>query len=317
MGSVSFLTPLAALVALAGLVPLAAFVGRERRARRVRETLRLADPAPRPSRWTLAALLAVPALSGLAAAQPVLDRSTPLEERADAEIFFVLDVSRSMLAAGGPEEPTRFERARAAALDVRGRLTEVPAGLAQMTDLAVPHLFPTSDASTFRSTLSRSIGAGALGSRSNAILATDLSALAAFAREDYFSPATRRRLLVVLTDGETRTVEPGLAVLRRAGIRALFVHVWGTDESIFQPSGAEPQYRPDPSSGETLAHVARLVGGAVFDEGDVDGVVARARRELGEGPTRLREQRDLLALMPFATLAAALPLALIIRRRNL
>jgi hypothetical protein len=317
VGPISFLTPLATLVALAGVFPLVAFLRRERRARRVRKTLGLGDPTSGPSRWLFAALIAVPVLLGVAAAQPVIDRSTPVQERADAEIFFVVDVSRSMLAADGPEEPTRFERARAAALEVRRRLVGVPAGIAQMTDLTVPHLFPTSNASTFRSTMTRSIGAGALGSRSNAILGTDLSALGAFARENYFSRGVRKRLLVVLTDGETEKVEPGLATVPRSGIRTLFVRVWGADEAIFQPSGAEPQYRPDPTSEQALAEVAELVDGAVFDEDDVGGVVAQVRRELGEGPTRPRRQRDLFALMPYATLAAAVPLALVLRRRNL
>jgi Mg-chelatase subunit ChlD len=316
VGPLSFLTPLAALVALTGLLPLAAFMGRERRARRVRMTLGLAAPPAGPSRRLLAALVAVPALTGLAAAQPVLDRSKPVDERADAEIFFVIDTSRSMLAADGPDEPTRFERARTAAVEIRARLAGVPAGLAQMTNWTLPHLFPTSDASTFRSTLSRSIFAGG-PSHGGAVLATDLSALGAFAREHFFTPGVPKRLLVVLTDGETRKVSPRLAVLDRAGIRTLFVRVWGAGEEIFRPSGAEPQYRPDPTSEQTLAEVAALVDGAVFDEDDVDGVVERARLELGEGPTRPREQRDLLALMPYTMLAAFAPLAFLIRRRNL
>jgi hypothetical protein len=317
VGPISFLTPLAGLVGLVGLLPLAAFLRRERRARQVRETLGLADPPARPSRWLLGVLLAVPALVGLAAAQPVIDRSSPLQERQDAEVFFVLDTSRSMLAAEGPEEPTRFERARTTALEVRRRLAEVPAGLAQITDWTLPHLFPTVGASSFRLTLSRSIDVGSSGSHGYDVVGTDLSALASFARENSFTPGVKKRLLVVLTDGETRRVEPGLAVLREAGIRTLFVHVWGVGESIFRQSGAEPQYRPDPTSGEKLTQVAALVDGAVFDEDDVDGVVTRARRELGEGPIRPREERDLIALMPYVTLAAAVPLALVLRRRNL
>jgi hypothetical protein len=317
MGAISFLTPLAALVALLGLLPLAGFLGRERRARRVRETLGLADPAPWPSRWHLGVLLAVPVLVGLAAAQPVIDRSEPMQERRDAEVFFVLDTSRSMLAAQGAEDPTRFERARATTLEVRRSLAEVPAGLAQITDWTLPHLFPTIGASSFRLTLSRSIGVGSSGSQGDDVVGTDLSALGDFARENSFTPGTEKRLLIVLTDGETQKVEPGLAVLREAGIRTLFVHIWGADESIFRPSGAEPQYRPDPTSGRDLAQVATLVDGAVFDEDDVEGVVARARQELGEGPTRPREERDLIALMPYVTFAAAVPLALVLRRRNL
>jgi hypothetical protein len=317
VGPISFLTPVAALVALAGILPLAAFLGRERRGRRVRETLGLSEPARGPGRLLLAALVAVPLLAGVAAAQPVIDRSETLQERADAEVFFVLDTSRSMLAAEGPEEPTRFQRARAAALELRTRLAEVPAGLAQMTDWTLPHLFPTVGASSFRATLSRSIEVGSAGSSGSDLLSTDLNALDVFARQDLFSPEARKRLLVVLTDGESERVEPGLAALDREGIRTLFVHVWGAEESIFRPSGAEPQYRPDPTSEQTLAQAATLVDGAVFDEGNVGGVAAQARRELGEGPTRPRKQRDLFALMPYVMLAAAVPLALVLRRRNL
>jgi hypothetical protein len=316
MGPISFLTPVAALVALVGIAPLAVFLGRERRGRRVRKTLGLAEPAPGPGRLLLAALVAVPLLAGVAAAQPVIDRSETLQERADAEVFFVLDTSRSMLAAEGPEEPTRFERARAAALELRTRLAEVPAGLAQMTDWTLPHLFPTVGASSFRATLSRSIEVGSAGSSGSDVLTTDLNALDVFARQDLFSPEARKRLLVVLTDGESERVEPGLAVLDKEGIRTLFVHVWGAEESIFRPSGAEPQYRPDPTSERTLAQTAALVGGAVFDESDLGAVAERARRDLGDGPTRTRKQRDLVALMPYATLAAAVPLALLLWRRN-
>jgi hypothetical protein len=317
MGPISFLTPVAALVALLGILPLAAFLGRERRGRRVRQTLALAEPARGAGRLLLAALVAVPLLAGVAAAQPVIDRSETLQERADAEVFFVLDTSRSMLAAEGPDEPTRFQRARAATLELRTRLAEVPAGLAQMTDWTLPHLFPTVGASSFRATLSRSIDVGSAGSSGSDILSTDLNALDVFARQDLFSPEARKRLLVVLTDGESKRVEPGLAVLDREGIRTLFVHVWGAEESIFLPSGAEPQYRPDPTSERTLAQAAALVDGAVFDENDLSAAAARARRDLGDGPTRPRKQRDLIALMPYVTLVAVVPLALVLRRRNL
>jgi hypothetical protein len=318
MGSIAFLTPLAALIALSGLLPLLAFLRRERRARRVRTTLDVAEPPSGPNRRLLAALVAVPVLAGLAAAQPVLDRSKAVAERADAEILFVLDTSRSMAAAAGPSEPTRFERARAAALDIRAQLPGVPAGVASLTDRTLPHLFPTSDGSSFRATLARSVGVERPPpAQSYVTLATDLTALSAVADQSFFSPSATKRLLVVLTDGETQVVRPRLGdALRKAHVRSVFVHVWGAEESIFVTSKSEVQYRPDPTSGRTLARAAALINGAVFSEDDVAGVVARARQELGEGPTRPRTQQDLLALMPYATLAAFAPLALVLRRRN-
>ena len=318
MGTLTFLTPFAALVALAGVLPLVVSLRRERRAKRVRTTLGLAEPPSGQGRWLLAALVAVPALTGLAAAQPVLDRSQSRPERTDAEIFFVVDTTRSMLAAAGPDGPTRVDRARSAAREIRSRFPQVRAGLASLTDRTLPHIFPTIDVAAFRSTLSRSLGIERPPPAGYATVATDLGALAAVGRQSYFSPASRRRLLVVLTDGETGKVEPGLAVaLRKAQIRTAFVHVRQDGESVYVTSAAEHQYRSDPSSGPALARLAVAVGGAVFSEDDVRGVVEYASAQLGEGPTRPRSQRDLLALMPYATLAAFAPLAFVLRRRNL
>jgi hypothetical protein len=311
----SFLTPFAALVALLGLLSLAAFVRRERRARQVRHALGLGDPPL--GRGLPAALAATAALVGIAAAQPVFDRAEPRAQRTDAELFVAFDTSRSMLAAAGPNALTRFDRARAAAVQIRARLDDVPAGIAQFTDWTVPHLFPTIDSDTFRFVLERSVFVDSLGSREDSVLATDLDALVDFAGDSYFSPEATKRLLVVVTDGESRSLGSDLARLRESGISTLFVHVWGADESIWRPNGAEPEYRPDPASERALAHAASLVDGAVFKESDVASVVARARAELGQGPTRRREQRDLLALMPYVMLAALAPLGLLLRHRNL
>ena len=318
MGSLSFLTPAAALVALAGLVPLAVFVARERRARGVRSVLGLTEPPAGPGRALLAALVAIPVLTGVAAAQPVLDRSKPREERTDAELLFVVDTSRSMLAAAGPEAPTRLDRARSAALELRARFPQVRAGLASVTDRTLPHLFPTIGGAAFRATLARSIGVERPPPSGFATVATDLGSLAAVGRQGYFAAATRARVLVVLTDGETQEVGPVLGtVLRRHRIRSVFVHVWRPGESVYVTSAPEHQYRPDRAAPQKLARLAALAGGRVFAEDDVRGIASHVRAELGIGPTRERRQRDLLALMPWATLAAAFPLALVLRRRNL
>lgn len=318
MGSLSFLTPLAAVVGLAGLFPVAVLRRRERRARQVRETLGLAEPTPGHGRAVLLALVAVPVLTGIAAAQPVLDRAQVRDQRADAELLFVFDITRSMHAAVGAREPTRLDRARGIANEIRAAMPEVPAGVASVTDRTLPHVFPTIDGSTFRSTLARALAIERPGSERYARLGTDLNGLAAVGRQDYFSPGTRKRLLIVLTDGESEPVKGSLAaVLGRARIRTIFVHVRAPAESIFLTSQPEPDYRSDPSSGATLARYAAAVGGAAFGEDEVGAIVERARAELGEGPTRPRTQRDLFALMPYATLAAAFPLALVLRRRNL
>jgi Mg-chelatase subunit ChlD len=291
---------------------------RERRAREVRATLGLAEPPAGPRRLLLAALVATPALLGLAAAQPVLDRAREVGERTDAELFFVLDTSRSMLASAGPRTPARIERARTAAIRLRASLPEVRAGVASLTDRTLPHLFPTVDGRTFAATVRRSVGIERPPPSVYSTVATDLGSLAAVARQRFFAPGARRRVLVVFTDGETDAVTPDLAAaLRRQRIETVFVHVRRDGESVYVTSVRDPGYRGDPASGERLERLAAQMGGAAFAEGELEAAAAHVRDRLGDGPTRPRPQRDLLALMPWATLAAAVPLALVLRRRSL
>jgi hypothetical protein len=222
-----------------------------------------------------------------------------------------------MYASGGVRQPTRFERARRIANEVRAGLPEVRAGVASLTDRTLPHLFPTIDGSSFRTTVARAIAIERPPPARHAGLATDLNSLAAVGRQAYFSPRTSRRLLIVLTDGETERLKPALpAALRKARIRTLFVHVWRSAESIYLTSRPEPEYRPDPSSREMLVQFAAAVEGTALSEDAVDELLTRARAALGDGPARSRSQRDLLALMPYATLAAFVPLAFVLRRRN-
>ena len=248
----------------------------------------------------------------------MIDRAQARQERVDAEILFVFDTTRSMYAAAGVDEPTRFDRARLIANDVRAAFPDVRAGVVSLTDRVLPHLFPTIDGASFRSTLARSIAIERPPPVSYLTLATDLNGLAAVGQQGYFSPGTSKRLLIVLTDGEAERVQARLpAALGKAGIDTIFVQVWRSSESIFLTSRPEPGYRPDPLSRRRLADFAAAVEGAAFSEDEAGVIVERARAAVGEGPTRSRTQRDLLALMPYATLAAVLPLAFVLRRRNL
>jgi hypothetical protein len=259
----------------------------------------------------------VPVLTGVAAAQPVLDRAKPRPERTDAEVLFVLDTTRSMYASAGAERQTRFDRARRIANQIRAAVPEVRSGVASLTDRTLPHLFPTIDGSTFRSTLARAVVIGRPPASRYGTLATDLNGLAAVGQHGYFSAETKRRLLIVLTDGETERVTARLpTALDNARIRTILIHIWRPEEAIFVTSRPEPGYRPNPSSRAMLEQFAAALDGSVFAEDEIKAVIERSQSELGEGPTRPRPQRDLLALMPYATLAAAVPLALILRRRN-
>ena len=146
------------IVAVGVLVPLAAYALLERRARRVSRTLRLTPPALRTRIGVPVAITAVAAFVGIAAAQPVVSGTRTRVGRGDAEVFFLFDTSRSMLAKQGPSGLGRLERAKALALQLRQSIGDVPVGIVSLTDRVLPHLFPTLDAQVFVSTLRDSIG---------------------------------------------------------------------------------------------------------------------------------------------------------------
>jgi hypothetical protein len=319
--TVRLLTPLAALFALTALAPLAVFVVRRRRLSEIRRSLGLADPALRSQLPSLACLAAVPALLGLAATQPVVETGRTVSERTDAQAFVVLDVSRSMLAASRPGAPTRLERAREIALELREQLPEVPFGIATLTDRVLPHLFPTTDRQVFAATLERAVdierpppGAFYL------TFATNLSSLRSVPEKGYFGDAARKRVLVVLTDGETQPLgdELSAAFRRRPAIRTVFVHVWNADERIYETGVAEGGYRPDAGSRASVERAASLVGGQAVEEGQTAEALRAVRDAVGEGPTVARaHESGRLALMPWIALAALVPLVFVLLARNM
>ena len=267
------------------------------------------------------ALAAVAALIALAATQPIVETERTVSERTDAEAFVLVDVSRSMLAAADAGAPTRLERARLVAEGLRQRVPQVPIGLLSLTDRVLPHLFPTTDGTVFVATLEQAIGierpppALFFSTR-----ATSLNALEAIPARDFFEKTARKRLLVVLTDGESQDVTADLrrAYSRRPAIETYFVHLWDAEEGIYETgvAGARLPARP----GERARAGER--GGAGRRprlRGDGDGR-ARGRRRglLRQGATRERViEGDRRALMPFVTLAALLPLGFVLLRRNL
>jgi len=317
----SFLTPLGAAFAFTALLPLAIFLVRERRARQMREALGLRHPSHLSRLPLVTALAAVPGLLALAAMQPVVETTRTVLERTDAEVFVVLDVSRSMLAAANTDAPIRLERARLEAERLRARLPQVPIGILSMTDRVLPHLFPTTDRGVFAATLEHAIGIERPPPElSFSTRATSLGSLAGIPRREYFSPSARKRLLIVLTDGESRPLEGDLARVfsRRPRIETLLVHYWSADERIYETGVAERGYRPDRASRGVLDRVASLVGGRVFSEAEPVAVEDAAFRAVGNGRTRkLVIEGERRALMPFATLAALFPLGFVLLRRNL
>ncbi len=267
------------------------------------------------------ALLAAAALIGVAAAQPVLEQTSERRVRTDVEAFFVVDVSRSMLAQTAQGSPTRLERAKRLATELRAALPDVPVGLASFTDRVLPHLFPNADVDVFQATLDRSIGIErpppSVSFLSNA---TKLDSLAAIRGLRYFAPKAKKRLVVVLTDGESLPVANarlGTLYRRPPAISTVFVHFWNEKERVFSRGVPEPEYLPDPSSRPILDGLAASTGGSVHGESSI-AVVARAAREhLDSGPTVVQGSRSgRTALAPFLAMAAFLPLSILLLRRD-
>jgi von Willebrand factor type A domain len=317
---VALVTPLAGLVGLAVAAAVWVLVAAEGRARGVASALGLVPRGRAAGAPEMIALVLTGGLLALAAAQPVASRVEPRPGRTDAEALFVFDISRSMEARERPEGPTRFARALAAAKELRSAMPSVPAGVASVTDRVLPHLFPTTSANTFTSTLDRSLGIQKPPpDRTGRGRATALGALTALATNNFYGDEAQRRLAIVFTDGETLPVDLGTLRARMLGarIRPLFIRLWSPDDRIYARGVVEQGYRPDPASANDLAAVALAVEGNVFDERELDKAGDRARALLGDGPTG-HEGSELrsVELAPHAAAAAFLPLLFLLWRRN-
>jgi hypothetical protein len=320
--SVVFVNGLAGLAALAGLLPLAALWRVSRRGRRVRSGLGLPDPDRRRVALVAGAVVLLSVLVGAACAQPVLIDSQPQYARTDAEAYVVLDITRSMLASRSPEEPKRLDRAREAAARLRRAVPDVRVGIASLTNRLVPHVFPTTNGAVFERGLDWSIeierpapdaGPGALS--------TAFDALAPLQTHNFFSPVAKRRVAVVLTDGETRPVsaETMRALRGTPRLDVLVVRFWSADERIFRRRTAEDEtYRADPASGAQLASFAAESGARVFSEDELGAAERALRARLGTGE-RVVVGREASShpLAAWAIGLAAVPLAYLLRRRNL
>ena len=319
--SLVFLTPSGVLLALGVLIPLVALIFVRRRAGRVRDLLGLTEPRARGLVAGILSVLAAGGFLGLAAAQPVIERTTTLKARIDAEAFVVLDVSRSMLARRSSGSATRLGRAKEAARVLRAALPDVRFGIASLTDRSLPHLFPSVDHDVFEATLTRSLGIEQPPPRSSvATNATSLDALATIRTQRYFAPKSRKRLLLVLTDGESQPVSGArlASVLRRPPVTdVVFVHFWHSDERVFAGDSPEPQYRPDPASSIVLDGLVRAASGDVYAESEIGAATAKARELIGSGPTVVRGERSgQVPLAPYLAAAALAPLALLLWRRD-
>jgi hypothetical protein len=317
----TLLTPLGALVALLGLLPFAALWLNERRARRIRSVLRVEAP-PRASRApTLVSLVVLPALLGLALAQPVLERTRGARARTDAQAFYVFDTSVSMAASAGPRAPTRLDRAIAEATRLHFALQEVPSGVATMTDRVLPNVFPTTDGQEFAAALADTVGIDAPPPKGLSDKATTFAALDTFAGTNFFSPGIAHRLVILFTDGETVPYFPGdlrQALRTPPHTSFLVVHVWRAGERIYLHGKPDPAYREDPRSGHAVSSLASLLGGRSVGEGKVAAAARDARQLLGPGRlAHVGVGLHVTALAPWLVLVSLVPLLVVVWRRNL
>ena len=317
-----FLTPYAGLLVVLVLVPLAAFLLGERRSDRVSAVLGLGGTTRRLRLALAVALTAVAGLLGIAATQPTVVRHVQQRVRTDAEAWFVLDTSLSMKAAASGTAPSRFERAQALAERLRRALGDVPVGLASITDRAMPHLFPSANADTFDVAVREAVGIERPPPTDGfSVRITTLGSLARVASDNFFAPSARRRLMVAFTDGETKPFrDRSLLTLFRQppGVSTILVRLWRGDERVYINGVEDPRYRPDPRGAQYIQELAAATGGVALDESQFARIVATARADLGNGPTRsLSHEKRQVELAPYAALAALAPLGFLLYRRNL
>jgi hypothetical protein len=322
----TFLTPLGGLAALAVLLPLGAAAHGRTRAAVLARALGL-EPPPR---WSLGARSAAAAaavlLLGLAATQPAISDETLVRTRTDVAVLFVLDTSRSMAASLTPTSPTRLARALKAAVALRAAIPEVPAGVATFTDRVLPDMLPVPDVAGFDAVLQRAVTIEDPPPATQAVIATSYAALDDIATGNYFAPHVTRRVIVLITDGESNPFDPG-ALSRELGVQEgyhfLAVRVWNANESVFDANGRpEPGYHPDPTGGVLLAELSAALGGRSFEESETGAAASYLRQIVGRGSTGLaRLVSGQRALAPYVAvlalallLVSVLPLGLFRRR---
>jgi hypothetical protein len=262
------------------------------------------------------AALAV-ALLGLAAAQPAVRHGSSHRVRANVQALFVIDTSRSMAASATPSSPTRLERAAAAAKALRAEIPDVEVGLATLTDRVLPNLLPVADVGAFDATIDDAIGIEAPPPRVSTVRATTYEALNAIRSGNVFARTAKRRILVLLTDGETQLYNAPEVGRALSGIRLIALRFWSPRESIYGTGGAlDAAYRPDPTGRALLDELALTMRGRALDERQLNAAGSALRALAGRGPTveAAHERGPSTPLAPYVAALALLPLAYAARR---
>ena len=260
-------------------------------------------------------------LLALAAAQPVVASHEESNVRRDADVFIVIDTSRSMLAASDAGAPTRFERATAIAKRLRDATPTAAVGIASLTDRVLPHLFPTEDRADFDVTLRDAIAVQRPPPAENiGGSGTSLAAIGDLATARFFAQEARTRIAVVLTDGESQPfpVERTAAALKRARIRPVLIRLGNASERVFTPAGRAETYRPARGNGrrarpDGAAPPRVRVRGARGEGRDRRG---RGRGRSGRAASRSRARARSASSRCRLRFVALLPVLFLLWRRN-
>jgi hypothetical protein len=329
-----FLSPSGALIACAVALPLGAAAVAAARHARTRTVLGL---GPRSLGIVEpASLAAVPLLLALAAAGPAIRGPVGRGILDKTEAIFVFDVSRSMEAAAGRHAPTRLAQATAGALALREAIPDASAGVASITTQLLPELFPTPDETVFAGTIDGAIGVLKPPPPAFQVVATTFDPLAALRDQGFFASTARRRVAVLLTDGESVTYFPenvgrrltgplppvllnGRVLPTQAPVRLLVIRFGSANDRIYRSDGTvDPGYRPDLRASTVVDELARDASGEAFDGRQLAAAKTALQRAIGSGPkskrvTVTRTRR----LAVYTALAALIPLGLVVWRRNL
>jgi hypothetical protein len=142
----------------------------------------------------------------------------------------------------------------------------------------------------FDAVLDRAVAIDRPPPRRTRVRSTTYAALANIASGNYFDRGAGRRIVVLLTDGESIPVDSGeiaRALGRGRGYRLLAVRFWRSGEAVFGSNRKrEAAYRPDPGGRATVAGVAAATGGRAFEQDQLGAASGYLVHLAGRGPTR-------------------------------
>ena len=166
----------------------------------------------------------------------------------------------------------------------------MPSGIATFTDRVLPDLLPVTDVAAFDSVLTRAVAIESpppvetLGVR-----VTNYVGLEDIGSGNYFDPGVARRVVVLLTDGESLPFDPrqiAAQLSRASGYRFLAIRFWAAGEGVYDANGRrEPGYHPSPAGKVLLAQLAAGLGGRSYEEADLGAAADYLHQIVGTGRT--------------------------------